>query len=107
MPETSKLLEYVRGGRTLDYLPIVDFHSHICSATPWYYVPDSAPEQVVAYMDRIGIDHAVSFSLLVNSDVETGNEYQYGLASRWPRHISALSELHAAFPGDWLPTTGN
>ena len=103
----GKMLEYVRAGRTLDYLPVIDFHTHLGKACGHYYIPENATDKVVATMDRIGINHIVTFTIGVNTDVETGNEYQYNAVKQHPDRISALSMLHAGYPQDWLPILKN
>ena len=34
--ERGKMLEYVRAGKTLDYLPVIDFHTHLGIACEQY-----------------------------------------------------------------------
>ena len=98
----SEILSKVRNGLPLDHIPVIDFHCHIGNSSEYYFIPRSSPGEVVAYMDRFGIDHIVTFSINVTSDPRPGNRLQYEASRQYPRRISALTMLHAAFPEDWL-----
>ncbi len=102
MPSDSEILDRVRAGRPLDHIPVVDMHCHIGTFSEYYHMPRSRPRQVIAYMDRFGIDHILTFPINVTSDPAPGNRLQYAAARAFPRRISALTMLHAAFPQDWL-----
>lgn len=99
----GQLLEYVRAGKKIDYTPIIDFHCHLGASSDFYYIPKNSVEETVANMDRIGIDHIVSFPITVSSDPEPSNNYHYEVIKQYPERISVLTYLHAKFAEDWIP----
>lgn len=103
MNNNGKILDCVRSGRPIAHIPVVDFHCHLGASSEWYHIPGKNAEDVVPYMDRFGVDHIVTFSINVTSDPTPGNNLQYRVARAFPKRISALTMLHAAFPQDWLP----
>lgn len=98
----SKLLEYIRQGKTLDYLPVIDSHCHLGQSSDFYIIPKSKTDEVVAVMDRYGVDHALTFSIGVASDPRAGNKLQYAAAAERPDKFTPLTFIHANFPQDWL-----
>jgi len=100
--KNSEIADRVRAGLPLDHIPVIDFHMHLSASSEYYYIPRSAPEYVVQAMDRFGIDHSVTFCVNVTTDPGPGNRLQYAASQAFPRRISALTMLHAAFPQDWL-----
>lgn len=99
----SEIASRVRAGRPLDHIPVVDFHCHLGASSDYYYIPRNTASEVAANMDRFGIDHLVTFTILTSSDVRVGNDLQYAAAEAFPRRFSALTMLHAQFPQDWIP----
>lgn len=95
------ILSCLRQGKALEHIPVIDFHTHLGASSRFYYVPFSDVENVVAYMDRFGIDHAVSFALSTTTDPETKNLYVYEACHKFPGRFSSLTTLHALFPQDW------
>lgn len=89
-------------GEPLDHIPVVDFHAHIAPSSEYYFIPKSNPAEVVAYLDRFGVDHIVAFSISTTSDPRAGNAIIFDVAEKYPQRVTALIELHAAFPEDWL-----
>lgn len=103
----NTLLDRIRLGETLGDIPIIDFHTHLGHSSDFYLIPRNGVDEVVAYMDRIGIDHIVSFPITISTDPEVGNAFHYQASADYPERISALTLLHAAFPQDWMSTLEN
>ncbi len=101
IPQTGTLLEHVRAGKTLSSFKVIDVHAHIGFSSDFYWIPRNSPEELVRYMDRIGVDQIVAFTIAVSSDVEVGNRHIYGAAKKFPDRILPLTMLHAGFPQDW------
>jgi len=97
----GEIAERVRRGEPLDHIPVIDFHSHLSSASEYYYIPRSSTKNVVAYMDRFGVDHMVTFAMGITSDPGAGNNLQYQAMDEYPQRFSSLTMLHAGFPQDW------
>ena len=95
------ILSLVREGKPLDHIPVIDFHTHLGASSRFYYVPYSEPERVVSYMDRYGVDHAVTFALSTTTDAQTKNRTVYEAHHRYPERFTPLTTLHALFPQDW------
>ncbi len=102
MSTNSEILNCVRTGRPIVHIPVVDMHAHLACSSEYYYIPYNKPEQIIEYMDRYGIKHAITFTMAITSDVAAGNEYQYDMHHKFPNRISNLTALHAAFPEDWI-----
>lgn len=59
----------------LDGEYVVDCHTHIGGRSSIYHLPDSSTEDIVAEMDRIGVDLAITFSFAgITSDYAYGND---------------------------------
>ena len=97
----SKLLEHLRQGKTLDYLPVIDSHCHLGRSSDFYHIPKSGTDEVVAVMARYGVAHALTFSIGVASDPRAGNNIQYAAAREFPDRFTPLTFIHARFPQDW------
>jgi predicted TIM-barrel fold metal-dependent hydrolase len=95
------ILDSVRAGRALQHVPVVDFHTHLGASSRYYYVPFSAADEVLSYMDRYGVDHAIAFALSTTTDPEVKNRGVYETCRCFPRRFTALTTLHALFPQDW------
>jgi predicted TIM-barrel fold metal-dependent hydrolase len=95
------ILDRLREGRRIDHIPIIDFHTHLGGSSRFYYVPYSGAEEVVGYMDRYGVDHAVAFALSTTTDPEVKNRSVYEVCRRHPQRFTPLTTLHALFPQDW------
>ena len=97
----GQIADCIRNGQPLGHIPVIDFHSHLGSSSDFYYIPASDPDSVVAYMDRFGVDHMVTFTIGITSDMGVGNELQYAAMQAYPDRFTSLVTLHAAFPDDW------
>jgi predicted TIM-barrel fold metal-dependent hydrolase len=97
----SDIADLFRAGRPLDHTPVVDLHCHLGASSEYYYIPRSVPSQVVAGMDRYGLDHIVTFSINTSTDHRPGNNLQYAAAQAFPGRISALTMLNGKFIQDW------
>ncbi|MBN2552825.1 MAG: amidohydrolase [Spirochaetales bacterium] len=95
------ILDCLRAGRALRHIPVIDFHTHLGASSRYYYVPFSGAQEVVRYMDRYGVDHAVTFALSTTTDPEVKNLSVYRTCRRFPRRFTPLTTLHALFPQDW------
>jgi predicted TIM-barrel fold metal-dependent hydrolase len=95
------ILNCVRRGEALQHIPVIDFHTHLGASSRFYYVPFSGVEDVVRYMDRYGIDHAVTFALSTTTDPEVKNLCVYEAGRDFPQRFTPLTTLHALFPQDW------
>lgn len=98
---SKTILERVRNGDPLDHIPVIDVHTHLGASSEYYYVPRSTPSDVLACMDRYGIDQIVTFPFTITSDPGVGNDLQYDAADAAGGRILPLTLLHAAFPDDW------
>ena len=102
MAETGGgILDCVRRGEALRHIPVIDFHTHLGASSRFYYVPFSGVKDVVRYMDRYGINHAVTFALSTTTDPEVKNLCVYEAYRKFPQRFSPLTTLHALFPQDW------
>lgn len=97
----DSILERIRNGKRLDPFPIIDFHGHLGISSDFYYIPYSAPEQMVEHMDHLGVDHMLTFTIAVATDPEPGNRYQYEVVRRFPGRFTALTMLRGDQPSDW------
>lgn len=102
MSKPSRIEYCVRNGLPLDHIPVIDFHTHVAGSSEYYYLPKSGAKQVIANMDRYGIDEIITFPICTTSDVNTGNRVQYDLAETYPDRFIALAMLHGKFPDDWM-----
>jgi predicted TIM-barrel fold metal-dependent hydrolase len=97
----GKILDCLRGGKALRHIPVIDFHTHLGASSRYYYVPFSGMEEVVRYMERYGVDHAMAFALSTTTDPEVKNRSIYQMCRSFPRRFTPLTTLHALFPQDW------
>ncbi|HNX27603.1 MAG TPA: amidohydrolase family protein [Phycisphaerae bacterium] len=103
MSNQGRIEDCIRQGLPLADMPVVDFHTHIAAGSAeYYYIPKSSPENIIASMNRYGVDMAVTFPITQASDVNCGNRAQYDIADAHPERFFALSMLHAGFPEDWI-----
>ncbi|OGV66559.1 MAG: hypothetical protein A3K19_23890 [Lentisphaerae bacterium RIFOXYB12_FULL_65_16] len=98
---TGEIAERVLAGRPLDHIPVIDFHTHLAGSADYYYVHRSRPDQMVAYMDRFGVDHFVVFAFSLHSDCGAGNRRLLQSTAGLRGRFSPLVTLHAGFPQDW------
>ena len=99
--ENKPLLDYIREGRTLTHLPVIDFHGHLGISSDFYYIPYNTPTKMVDHMDRIGVDHLLTFTIAVGTDPAPGNQYQYEAARQFPDRFTPLTLLRGDKPADW------
>ena len=59
----SDVLGRIRAGAPLEHIPVIDFHTHVNASSDYYYIPFHEDAQILACMDRYGIDHIVAFGL--------------------------------------------
>ncbi|MBT3375980.1 MAG: amidohydrolase family protein [Lentisphaerae bacterium] len=98
---SKTILERVRNGEPLDHIPVIDVHTHLGASSEYYYIPRSTPAEVLACMDRYGIDHIVAFPITITTDPGVGNDLLYDAADEAQGRFLPLTLLHAAFPDDW------
>ena len=101
MGAKSEIARRVMQGESLDHIPVIDVHTHLDNSSSWYFVPRAEAGQVVEYMERFGVDHWVTFTLGINSDVMAANQHLFNQTQGLRDRFSPLVCLHAAFPGDW------
>jgi len=99
--KTSEIERRARAGQPLDHIPVIDFHTHLARASEWYVVPRGETADVLACMDRFGVDHWITFPIAVASDCASGNRYVYDETAAHRDRFTPLVMLHAAFPQDW------
>ncbi|MCF7854017.1 MAG: amidohydrolase [Candidatus Pacebacteria bacterium] len=99
--QQTPLLNYIRQGVPLNHVPIIDCHAHLGISSDFYYIPYNTPRQMVAHMERVGVDHLVTFTIAVGTDPAPGNRYQYQAAKLFPRKFTALTLLRGDRPDDW------
>ena len=102
MSNRGEIAERLLAGRPLDHIPVIDFHTHLCNAADYYWLPRGGAHGMLAHMDRFGVDHFVTFPIGITSDAAAGNRYVYRESAPHRDRISALTLLHAAFPDDWI-----
>jgi predicted TIM-barrel fold metal-dependent hydrolase len=87
-------------GRTLDGELVIDAHTHL-GLMNLYALPRGAVPDVVAHMDRLGIDRACTFGFAgVSSDFEYGNDVIIDAVARYPDRFVGFATLHAQYPGE-------
>ncbi len=85
MTEHSKFRDMAIKGEALKDEFVLDAHSHIGGTSQWYHLPDSTTEDMVAEMDRLGVDQAITFSFAgVTSDFEYGNDRTAAEVRKYP-----------------------
>jgi len=73
--EDSRFRDIAMRGGKLDGEYIVDIHTHIGGRSSIYHLPDASTDDMVAEMDRHGIDLAVTFPFsAITSDFKAGND---------------------------------
>jgi len=97
-----RILDCIRAGEPLTHLPVIDFHTHLGASSRYYTVPYSSPAEVLAYMDRYGVDHLLAFALSTTTDPGVKNRSVYQAHREHPGKFSVLTTLHARFPQDWI-----
>lgn len=71
----SRLRELALNHKSLEGEYIVDVHTHTGGRCQREHIPDANTDDMLAEMDRIGIDTAVTFSYAgISSDVSYGND---------------------------------
>ena len=81
----SKFREMAMLGKKLDGEYILDAHTHIGGRSKIYHLPDSSTDEMVAEMDRHGIDLAITFPFSgITSDFAFGNDVTSDGVNRYP-----------------------
>ena len=71
MTSSDTITQQVAAGQPLS-CPVIDLHTHLGQASSeHYHLPYGTPAQVIAEMDRFGVDHALTFPISVSSDAFT------------------------------------
>ncbi len=84
MGKKSTLQEYALSGKPLEQCLVVDVHGHLGSVGN-FDIPEGTPEQVVAIMDRVGIDVLCASHLAcLHGDYRRGNELMAEAVRRFP-----------------------
>ena len=67
---------------------VVDAHTHIGGRSMFYHLPDSSTEDMIAEMDRIGVDLAITFPFAgVTSDFAYGNDLAAEAVKAFPERF--------------------
>ena len=83
--EHSRFREMAMLGQRLDSEYVVDAHTHIGGLSKIYHLPDSSTEDMVAEMDRHGIDLSITFPFSgITSDFGIGNDVTAQAVRRYP-----------------------
>ena len=62
-------------GRKLEGEYVIDAHTHLGGLSKWYHLPDSSTDDMIAEMDRHGIDRIITFPFSsITSDFAHGND---------------------------------
>ncbi|MHB0856421.1 MAG: amidohydrolase family protein [Anaerolineae bacterium] len=103
MVESMSLAERVWSGQSLDGLLVLDAHAHIGEFKD-YVVPQPEAAQLVAYMDRYGIQRASIFAFAgVSSDFEWGNDLVIDAVKAFPERFVGYTTLNANYPEELIP----
>ena len=97
----SEIADRFKSGLPLDHIPVIDFHTHMGRSSEYYYIPFNSTREVTLYLDRFGVDHIVTFSINVTTDVAPKNNAVYQMHQEIPNRLSPLTAIHAGFPQDW------
>lgn len=91
----SRFHEIAREAKGLEGELVIDAHSHIGGLAKWYHLPDSTTEGMVAEMDRLGVDLAVTFSFTgVTSDYVAGNDTVVREIAKFPDRFVGLATVN-------------
>jgi len=90
------LVEFARGGRRLEGIPVLDVHAHVGGMAGW----DPPPlEEQVAEMERLGISlAAVSASRALSGDLQGGNDEVADAIRRFPGRFVGYCHVSGNFP---------
>ncbi|MHB1294564.1 MAG: amidohydrolase family protein [Anaerolineae bacterium] len=103
MVESMSLAERVWNGQSLQGLLVLDAHAHIGEFKD-YVVPQPEAAQLVAYMDRYGIQRASMFAFAgVSSDFVYGNDLIIDAVRRFPDRLVGYATLNANYPEEMIP----
>ncbi|MFI4911938.1 MAG: amidohydrolase family protein [Sedimentisphaeraceae bacterium JB056] len=97
----SEIARRFEAGLPMDHIPVIDFHTHMGRSSEYYYIPMNSSEYVLPYFDSFGIDHIVTFSINVTTDVAPKNNSVNKMCMANPQRMSSLTAIHAGFEQDW------
>lgn len=98
-PERT-IRDLVEGGESLAALGwrIIDAHAHL-GPTGGFYIPRSGADDMVAMMDRLGIDRTMLAShLAVSCDAVRGNDLTAEAARRYPGRLHGYVVVNPHYP---------
>jgi hypothetical protein len=93
-----------KAGLPIEHIPVIDFHTHMGRSSEYYYIPMNSDDYVLPYLDSFGIDHIVTFSINVTTDVAPKNNSVAKMCMKNPERLSSLTAIHAGFEQDWVET---
>lgn len=82
-------------GRKLEGEYILDAHTHVGGRSCIYHLPDSSVEDMIAEMDRHGVDAAITFSFAgITSDPVYGNDIVAQSVGRYPGRLTGFATVN-------------
>lgn len=103
MVEGMSFAEIARAGRALEGELVIDAHTHL-GLMSHYHVPRAEAGELVAYMDRYGIDRACTFAFAgIMSDFVYGNDLVAEAVRAYPERFIGYVTLSANYPEEMLP----
>jgi len=103
MVESMSFAQCAWEGRALSDVLVLDAHTHI-GRFKQYSVPWPGADELVAYMDRFGIDRASIFSFAgVGSDFVWGNDLVIEAVKAYPDRFIGYATLNANYPEELIP----
>lgn len=102
--QDSKFRSLAMQGKPMDGEYILDFHSHTGGKCMWYHLPDSSTDEMVAEMDRHGVDMAVTFPFSsITSDFVHGNRIVADAVSKHPARLVGFACVNPHYPDEIKP----
>jgi predicted TIM-barrel fold metal-dependent hydrolase len=98
----SEIEQRFKAGLPIEHIPVIDFHTHMGRSSEYYYIPMNSADYVLPYLDSFGIDHIVTFSINVTTDVAPKNNSVAKMCMQNPDRLSSLTAIHAGFEQDWV-----
>ena len=91
MIESAIAREYLETGRSVS-CRVIDLHAHYGHFSG-IYMPNHTPQQMIATMDRCGVEVIVSSGHTALADMVRGNAEMATITEQYPRPLVRLSGL--------------
>lgn len=97
----SMFREIAMLGKKLEGEYVVDAHTHMGDRSKIYHLPDSSTGELVAEMDRIGVNLAITFSFAgITSDYAYGNDIVAEAVGQYPDRFVGLACVNPHYRTD-------